>query len=100
MTFHTLHHTNDPDTSVAAAAAHPAVRTGIRRRVAEILQADPYGLTDDEIHAQGTGTRHRHSTATRRGELVKAGLVVDSGRRRPNVDGFDEVVWQWVGGEL
>ena len=88
---------NHPDTSHTAAMLHPLIRTGIRARVAEHLKANVYGLTDDEVHELGTGTRHRHSTATRRGELCRAGLVGDTGRRRPNVDGNLEVVWRWIG---
>jgi len=88
------HHRRDPDTSVAAAELHPLLRSGIRLRVAEILRQNPEGLTDDEIHAFGTGTRHRHSTATRRGELVSAGLVEQTTGRRINADGNAEVVWR------
>ena len=95
-----LAQTDHPDTAKQAAELHPLVRSGIRRRVAVHLRSAPAGLTDDEIHDRGTGTRHRHSTATRRGELVAAGLAVDTGSRRLNQDGNADIVWQWCGGAV
>lgn len=88
--------TNHPWTSQAMALV---ARPGIRRRVAAaLLVAGDRGLTDDEIHDAGTGTRHRHSTATRRGELCDAGLVEGVPfTTRPTPDGNEAVVWRWVG---
>ncbi len=90
-----LARTGHPWTSQAMALV---ARSGIRRKVAVALhEAGVRGLTDDEIHDTGTGTRHRHSTATRRGELAAAGLVVDTGRTRANADQNQDVVWRWTG---
>jgi hypothetical protein len=90
----TLAHNSDPETSKTVAAFK---RPTIRQRVAEILAANPAGLTDDEIHAAGTGTRHQHSTSTRRHELLQAGLVEQTDQRRLSVDGNNAVVWRWTG---
>jgi len=63
-----------------------------RQRVSRcILDAGSHGRTDEE-----TGTELGmllHSVSPRRGELVKLGLVRDSGRRRPTSSGRPAIVW-------
>jgi hypothetical protein len=91
---HTKARAAQPETSHAQAARS---RGGLRQVVADLLRdAAPGGLTDDDLFHLQTRTRHRHSVATRRGELVELGHVADSGRRRTNRDGNACVVWVWV----
>ena len=61
------------------------------RVLAAIRAAGPSGLTDDEGERQ-TGLRPQSYTP-RRGELVAAGLVRDSGKRRPTASGCPAAVW-------
>lgn len=56
-----------------------------------ILDAGSHGRTDEE-----TGTELGmllHSVSPRRGELVKLGVVRDSGRTRPTSSGRPAIVW-------
>lgn len=66
--------------------------TGLRDRVLAFLAtcgAD--GATDEEGE---TALKMKPQTYTpRRGELVKAGLVVDTGRRRSTTSGRPAAVW-------
>ena len=79
----------DPDTS-RAAAAMPGRNTD-RDRVLEVHRAAPDGLTDFELAA--VMGRQQTSVGKRRGELVSAGLIRDSGRRRPAPSGAKAIVW-------
>jgi predicted ArsR family transcriptional regulator len=85
-------HHNAPETSARAAVAN-APRSGTQRW--RVLRAVSFagwtGLTDDEIGSK-TGL-HGNAVRPRRGELVKAGFVEDSGLRRPSVMGNPAVVW-------
>jgi hypothetical protein len=75
----------------AAAKILPAVGT-LRRKVLEALQAvGSQGMTDEELQSRLnlTGSTQR----PRRIELVAAGLVIDSGQRRPAESGRSAVVW-------
>ena len=84
----------DPDTS------HRAARTtrpnaGTNRAVAlDVLQRWPAGLTDFEL-AEITGLQQT-SIGKRRGELRDAGLVRDTGRRRPSPSGSPSIVWEAI----
>ena len=81
----------DPDTSHAAAVSTPARHTD-RARALQVHRQHPAGLTDFEL-ADLMG-RQQTSAGKRRGELVAAGLIVDSGRRRPAPSGAMAIVWQ------
>lgn len=59
--------------------------------LAVIVKAGALGATDAEIEA-ATGLRAQ-SVSPRRGELVKLGLVIDSGERRPTPRGRPAAVW-------
>lgn len=101
---HTLARAGQPETSFAAAvdAATGRRAAAIRDAVRDLLIAHPGGLTDDEllerlpVGADGLPlTRVRTSVATRRGEWMRVGHVVDSGERRATPFGRPAVVWRW-----
>lgn len=97
---YTRHQIDHPETSAVAAAGNRQRRQTLRDRVAEALRsAGPRGMTDDELW-EILGARHRHSVATRRGELVRHGFVAGTNRRRANLDGNPCVVWVWVADAL
>jgi hypothetical protein len=81
----------DPDTSHDAAALD---RARDRDRAYAALARAPEGLTDFELGA-AIG-RQQTSAGKRRGELRDAGLVVDSGERRPAPSGSRAIVWRLV----
>jgi hypothetical protein len=82
----------DPETSYWAAFANVGHRVGQRWHVwFAIVGAGVNGLTDEET-SHRTGFR-LSSADKRRGELMKAGLVVDSGRRRPTTSRSPAIVW-------
>lgn len=63
-----------------------------RSRVYEAIRnAGTWGMTDEEGVAI-TGVKYQSYTP-RRGELVQAGLIRDSGERRKTVSGCDAAVW-------
>jgi hypothetical protein len=79
-------------TSVAAADAIAPVAATLRRLVYEaIAAAGADGLTDEEMLA-AVGLQPS-SGRPRRIELVRAGLVVDSGRTRMTKSNRKAVVW-------
>ena len=82
----------DPDTSREAGEMIPAVRVTDRERALLAHQAYPDGLTDFEL-AELMG-RQQTSAGKRRGELAAAGLIRDSGRRRPAPSGAKAIVWE------
>ena len=79
----------DPDTSREAAAPD---RARDRDRAYAALSRAVDGLTDFEL-AAAIG-RQQTSAGKRRGELRDAGLVVDSGVRRPAPSGSSAIVWR------
>jgi hypothetical protein len=84
----------DPGTSHAAAAEHAAQRETDRARALDALRMALDGLTDFELGA--LLGRQQTSAGKRRGELRDAGLVRDSGRRRPAPSGSLAIVWEAV----
>jgi len=80
------------DTSEAAAEAIGEVSGRLRLQVYELLcEYASTGLTD---HQQQEILQMNPSTQRpRRIELVDAGLVIDSGRRRPSPSGRPATVW-------
>ena len=70
------------------------------RLILQVLAFSPEGLSDEQISSAVNSTRHERwsiSSSTlraRRSELMHAGLVEDSGRRRPKSDtGRQCAVW-------
>lgn len=75
----------------AADSLGPATLNAMQRRVLELLQATPGGLTDEEMY-----TRLGMNPSTqrpRRIELARRGLVVEAGTRR-TASGRMATVWR------
>jgi hypothetical protein len=83
-------HNGTPTSKAAAVAIQPSAAT-LRAKVLEAIRAAPAGLTDEEGQA-ATGLRVQTYTP-RRGELVKQGLIEDSGSTRATSSGRKAVVW-------
>jgi hypothetical protein len=84
---------DDPETSAAAAVMSTSHRLWLKDRVLELLQQGD--ATDDEL-AQLLPAEHTGSVSKRRCDLVRAGLVVDTGKRRPTRRGAQAAVWAVV----
>ena len=83
---------NGSATSAAAAdSLGPATLNALQRRVLELLQATPEGLTDEEM-ARRLGM-NPSTQRPRRIELARRGLVVEVGARR-TASGRMAVVWR------
>jgi hypothetical protein len=83
---------NGSATSAAAAdSLGPAMLNAMQRRVLELLQATPDGLTDEEMqHKLGMNPSTQRP---RRIELARRGLVVKCGTRR-TASGRNADVWK------
>lgn len=81
----------DPDTSHEAAASAAERAATDRALVLRLHREHTAGLTDFEL-ADLAG-RQQTSLGVRRGELVKAGLIRNSGLRRPAPSGAAATVW-------
>lgn len=85
-------HHDGRDTERAAAESVRETTGKLRRWALDLLRlAGDSGLTDDEGGALMQGDRLKFGR--RRNELVEAGLVVDSGRRRSTPGGRSAAVW-------
>lgn len=82
----------DPDTSHVAAQAALSRKATDQRLVLSIHFEHPEGLTDFEL-ADIAG-RAQTSLGVRRGELRDAGLVENSGTKRPAPSGSPSIVWR------
>ena len=79
-------HQRHSDTSRAAAASVRSSAASIRARVLEYLQRQgPKGATDDEV--QRALNLPGSTQRPRRVELIRDGMVRDSGRKRPTSTG-------------
>lgn len=87
---------SDPGTSFDA-AAKALLNSPLRHAIYATHLAHPYGMTDDELETQLTnrsGHRPHHGSLTkRRGDLVKLGLLEDTGDRRLTRTGCKAIVW-------
>lgn len=84
----------DPSTSHQA-ALRASVTAGTNRALAlKVLREHTEGLSDFAL-AEITGIPQT-SIGVRRGELVKAGLVADSGRRGKSPSGSACIIWAAV----
>lgn len=81
-----------PKTSRDAAARTRTTAPTVRNRVlAYLIERGPQGVTDDEGE-RALGLKSQSYTPRRR-ELVKLGIVRDSGERRATDSGRSAVVW-------
>lgn len=82
-----------PGTSFAAARS-VAKAAKSKRAIAHafVESCGEYGATADEV-AIGSGWEQLYSSRPRLSELVKAGLIVSSGRDRRGVSGRWQTVW-------
>lgn len=80
----------DPDTSRIAAPSATAL-TELQQTVMALHRSHA-GLTDDELVGL-LPERTAGSVIKRRGECVRAGMLEDSGRRRPTRTGSSAIVW-------
>jgi hypothetical protein len=91
MDLFSLKYVRGSKTSLEAAIeAEPNAGTQ-RRRVLDVLRTFPIGLTDHEL--QDMLDMNPSTQRPRRVELVKAGLVKDSGHFRLTPSGRRAVVW-------
>jgi predicted transcriptional regulator len=85
----------DPHTSLDAAKSLIAVRiTETRKAILLVLKRSPDGLTDEEIARNLGPIASPSGLRTRRKELVEAGLVFDTGRRRTTRSRRRTIVWE------
>jgi hypothetical protein len=87
---------HSPTSLAAAAGQGRGKRDADRRLILDLLRRSPSGYTDAAIQIQlrMDGNTER----PRRGELVRLGLVVDSGERERTPRGRHAVVWRAVDG--
>lgn len=86
------HHAAPRGTSEVAARRIAGAAGPLRQRIhAAIVEAGTHGLTDNE--GESLLSIKPQTWTPRRGELVKLGLVVDSGERRPTSSGRPAAVW-------
>jgi transcription initiation factor IIE alpha subunit len=81
---------NDTDTSIAAAKKQIGKAAADRARILAFLGFMP--ATDEEIHRNLK--MEENTVRPRRGELVEAGKVIDSGKRRKTRTGSPAIVWR------
>jgi predicted deacylase len=81
----------DPTTSHDAATRATTRQASDCALVLDVHRQHPEGLTDFELAAH-TG-RQQTSLGVRRNELRKAGLIRDSGHKRPSPSGTLAIVW-------
>jgi hypothetical protein len=83
---------SDPSTSWEAATKASKGAASLRARCHEaLIAAGARGLNDFEL-AEAVGSIQT-SVGVRRGELVKAGLVVSAGKKRLSPHGSPSMVW-------
>lgn len=97
VTFIGGHRATDPITSMEAAQRQTTDKVRSEHRVVlELLSLEP--LTDFELAKRASHALKRAvkqtSIGVRRGELVRLGLVVDSGRKGVSDTGSSCIVWQ------
>lgn len=84
-------HNGTPTSRAAAEAVTPESAGSQRARILEVLALYPGGLTDEQISE--TAGICDNATRPRRGELVAAGKVKDSGTTRLTIRNRKAVVW-------
>jgi hypothetical protein len=92
----TLHYQAHSETSRAAAESMRGSASSVRAKVLKLFRDRlPDGYIDEEIQ-NILGTNTVGTARVRRIELVAAGLVRDSGRKRATSSGRMAVVWEAV----
>lgn len=84
--------TDRPTSWNAGRAARRGTSSPVGMAVLELLRTAPNGMTDDEL-AVALAPEDRGVIAKRRGDLVRLGYVVDTGRTRLTRRNRDAVVW-------
>lgn len=80
----------DPDTSQRAAGS---ISGRVERTILDVFQTQyPFGFTDDEL-CNGLRDLHPPTVKSARSRLTNAGLLIDTGKRRPSNRGRDMIVW-------
>lgn len=88
---------SDPETSKRAARQAKAGLSKTQNMVLSILKEHPEGLGDSEIRQIANarfGFRPESSYRKRRSDLARLGLVVETGTKRLNEHGSQELVWR------
>lgn len=97
-----LHRRNDMDTSIEAAERILGIKTVIQQRVWQYaLGRGPEGFTDWELRYamaerfESNNILQTSTYRTRRSELTRLGLIVDTGRRKTHPPGHRRhAIWQ------
>jgi hypothetical protein len=95
-----LHHRNAGDTELAAAESMAPHTSRMQNLVLGLISASEDGLTDHELYAAAADVgvvMAQPAHVARRNELVRAGLVLDSGVRRMTPYHRKAIVWRAVG---
>lgn len=85
--------TTDPPTSLAAGQSLSTEALSVMQEWVMCAHLEHLGLTDEQM-CELLPDFHPPSLIKRRGELAKAGLVVDSGRTRFTKRWRDAIVWK------
>lgn len=79
-------------TSLVANRMASGLKPLVRNEIMQFIESQgDYGATDQEIE-NGIG-RPGNTVRPQRGELVKRGFLIDSGKWRPTVSGCPAIVW-------
>ena len=79
------------DTSAEAAEAIAPKAPRLRHAINELIRVAPSGLTTSELACMTTAGLL--AVRPRCTELRQAGMIIDTGKRRPNLNGRNEIVW-------
>jgi hypothetical protein len=96
FTFDAPHQTCSATSRAAAEAIAPAAGTLRATVLAYLVRCEESGATDEEM--QTAIGMAQNTQRPRRGELVRAGFVRDSGKTRPTRSGRNASVWIATGG--
>ena len=81
------------DTGTALSAARSITPGRTEQRILDAYRQVPrHGMTDDEL-AVALAPMYPATVKTARSRLLRAGLLRDSGKRRPSARGRDQIVW-------
>lgn len=85
-------HPGKTDTSAEAAAKIQPVANTLRSKVLAMIRASAVGFTADEVAA--VLSEDILSVRPRCSELARDGVIHDSGERRRNKSGNNQIVWR------
>lgn len=92
MNYPTENNHRGVDTSIAAAEMVAPLSSRLRAMVHGILYQHPNGLTVEEVCK--IANKPRYSLQPRHSELLKLGMIRDTGERRFNEFGARAIVWR------